>query len=112
MNKATYILIEKTSLYRAESRYKKAYGYAKVAQRHADRINASNTAAYKSKLKGGYAQYATKPEKVIVVSESDYAQMIKGKGEWKTAILGGGKVWVAFDTPACCDPSTETYACM
>jgi len=59
-------------------------------------------------------KYATPPDLVIVVSETEYAEMIRGKGEWKRNILNpnGGKIWVAFDTPACCDVSTETYHSM
>jgi hypothetical protein len=106
MSRDKYILIEQTSLYRAESRYKKAYGYRGVAQKHADKLNTKNRDVYALWQRGNV------PETVIVVSEREYSEMIKGKGEWKNPIHGTGKIWVAFDTPACCDPSTETYACM
>jgi hypothetical protein len=100
--KDKYILIEKTSLYRVESRYKKPYGYKAVAQRHADEKNA------KIDWKG---RRVPKANIAIVVSEREYAEMIKDMGEWKTG-QNGNKIWIAFDTPACCDPTTETYMCM
>ena len=107
MTKQTFILIQAKSLARVESRYKKPYGYKAVAQRHADAINKRNAAEHK-RYPG-----RDKPERVVVISEADYAKRIEGMGEWKTNLLGNGeKIWVAFDTPACCDPSTETYHSM
>ena len=44
----------------------------------------------------------------VVYSQDEYDAAVKGKGEWKQSICGG-KVWVELGTPACCDPSTETY---
>jgi len=118
--KDKYILIHSLSLYRAESRYKKAYGYKAVAQKHADKRNAKDLTQFKkdqayskkmSKLYGSKYDANKKFDKIIVMSEREYAQRIEGMGEWKEPLVGGNgkKVWVAFDTPACCDVSTETY---
>ena len=106
--KPSYILIYKDSLYRVESRYQSPYKYRGVALKHAERI-------YTRKLEDWTRnQWGEKPEQIIVVSTDEYKELIKDKGEWKQAIMGtpGTLVWVEFDTPACCDPSTETYASM
>jgi hypothetical protein len=71
------------------------YASRKCAQNAADKINARN------KRYGG--------EKLVVYSLDEYAAAVKGKGEWRTSVVGGGKVWVPLGTPACCDPSTERY---
>lgn len=66
----------------------------KCAQNAADRHNA--------KLGG-------RGSKLLVFSLDEYAAAVKGKGEWRTSVVGGGKVWVPLGTPACCDPSSERY---
>ena len=124
MNKAKYILIHEYSLHRAESPYKSAYGYEKVAQRHADALNdralserkEANKRGKAAAKKNGYKFVARedKHDKIIVVTEDDYDRMIAGKGEWKHNLLNpkGEKIWVAFDTSSCSDPSSETYHSM
>jgi len=105
--KAAYILIWAESFYRVDSRYKKPYVYAAVAQKNAEKRMAREHADWVRELK--WNPDAKHPEKIIVVSKGAYAEMVKDKGEWRESLNGGGRVWVAFDTPACCDPSTETY---
>lgn len=73
------------------------YTSRKRAQNAADKLNAKRIAA-------GYANEAT----YVVYSLEEYAAAVEGKGEWKESVMGG-KVWVPLGTPACCDPSTETY---
>jgi hypothetical protein len=80
--------------------FTKWYKNRKVAQNACDKLNAR------------YAKSGHGENVFAVYSQEEYAAAVKGKGEWKTAIIGGGKVWVALGTPACCDPSTETYASM
>ena len=110
-------------MYRAESRYKKAYCYKGVAQRKADKMNFEGLRNHDlqmeriKRLKKVYGQTSVYGDAdagkvydpVIVVSEAEFAEMIKGKGAWKNNLVGGGKFWCEHDTPACCDPSTETY---
>jgi hypothetical protein len=67
------------------------------AQRAADRLEKQ------------HAAYGTK---YAVYSLEEYAKAVEGKGEWKTSPFTGRKVWVALGTPACCDPTTETYMSM
>ena len=69
----------------------------KCAQNAADRYNA--------KLGG-------RGSKLLVFSLDEYAAAVKGKGEWKVSPFTGERVWVALGTPACCDPTTETYMSM
>lgn len=81
--------------------FTKWYKNRKVAQNAADKLNAR------------YAKnFNRATDSFTVYSQEEYEEATRGKGEWKTAIMGGGKVWVALGTPACCDPSTETYASM
>jgi hypothetical protein len=112
--KDKYILIDPTTLYRVESRYKNAYGYRKVAEKHAQARYDREMRNYRDYQRKGWNKGAAAPVKAQVVSTAEYAEMIKGKGEWRQPIMGepGARVWVPFDTPACCDPSTETYASM
>jgi hypothetical protein len=112
-----FILIYSMSLYRVESRYKNAYKYEGVALRRKLEISLKEWTRYVEELKrakaAGYDHRGDAPEEMVVMEEREYAKLIKGKGEWKENLLGNGKkIWVAFDTPACCDPSTETYHCM
>jgi len=76
------------------------YASRKCAQNAADRLNARLDRAGR-----GGSRYA-------VYSLEEYAAAVKGKGEWKTSPFTGKKVWVALGTPACCDPTTETYMSM
>lgn len=69
------------------------YASRKCAQNAADRLNA------RSRSGDRYAVY----------SLDEYAAAVKGKGEWKVSPFTGKKVWVDLGTPACCDPTTETY---
>ena len=50
----------------------------------------------------------TNRDDFAVYSTDEYNAAIVGKGEWKTSI-NGKRIWVPMGTPACCDPSTETY---
>lgn len=105
MNKETYILIRALSLHRVESRYKKPYTYKAVALKHAHAIM--------QREQDDRAAYCTLPGEILVMSTAEYAKKTKGMGEWKHNLLGNGKkIWIPFDTPACCDPSTETYHSM
>ena len=76
------------------------YTSLKLAQNAAKRLNAKRKAAGW----GGstYKAYTIK----------GYQKAIAGKGEWKVSPFTGAKVWVAMGTPACCDPTTETYMSM
>jgi hypothetical protein len=76
------------------------YASRKCAQNAADRMNAKL-----DRRGSGGSRYA-------VYSLEEYAKAVKGKGEWKTSPFTGRKVWVALGTPACCDPTTETYMSM
>ena len=112
-----FILIYAKSLYRVESRYKNAYKYHKVAERNRLEISLKEWTRYVEELKrakaAGYEHRGDAPQEMIVMEEREYAKRIEGMGEWKENLLGNGqKIWIAFDTPACCDPSTETYHCM
>ena len=106
--KTKYILIDPVTCYRIESRYKGEYGYPKVAAKHAQAWYDRHMAEYKK------YKFGKKPVMPRVISTAEYAELIKDKGEWRQPIMGtpGKLVWVPFDTPACCDPSTETYASM
>jgi hypothetical protein len=74
------------------------YASRKCAENAAKRMNVRRIAS-------GHAKGNT----YAVYSLDEYAAAVKGKGEWRTSVVGGGKVWVPLGTPACCDPSTETY---
>jgi hypothetical protein len=76
------------------------YASRKCAQNAADRMNARLDAR-----KSSGSRYA-------VYSQDEYNAEIDGKGEWKVSPFTGRKVWVALGTPACCDPTTETYMSM
>lgn len=82
-------MIEPTTLKRTR------FASRKCAQNAADRLS----------MKRGGVKYA-------VYSLEEYAKAIKGKGEWKKSPFTGKLVWVALGTPACCDPTTETYMSM
>jgi len=73
------------------------YASRKCAQNAADRMNAKLDAR-----KSTGSRYA-------VYSLEEYEEATRGKGEWKVSPFTGAKVWVALGTPACCDPTTETY---
>ena len=45
---------------------------------------------------------------VIIVDTKDYL----AKCPNKTIVVNGHEMIISADTPACCDPSTETYKCM
>jgi len=81
--------------------YTRQYKSRKCAQNACDKLNARYQ-RNRCDLDNSFAVY----------SQEEYEDAVRGKGEWKTAIMGGGRVWVALGTPACCDPSTETYASM
>lgn len=72
------------------------YTSRKLAQNAADRLNARNKRA-------GFGG-----DRFAVYSLEEYADAVRGKGEWKQSICGG-KVWVELGTPSCCDPSSERY---
>jgi hypothetical protein len=76
--------------------FTKSYKFRKTAQNACDKLNARY-------LKNGHGKNA-----FTVYSQEEYEAATKGKGEWKQSVCGG-KVWVELGTPACCDPSTETY---
>lgn len=91
-------LVYKTSMVEPLHLDRTRYTSRKVAQNAADRINKRN------KKYGG--------DKLVVYSLDEYAAAVKGKGEWKVSPFTGAKVWVDLGTPACCDPTTETYMSM
>ncbi len=117
MGKSTnrFILIYGLSLNRVESRYKNAYKYEGVALRRKLEITLKHWEAYVMSLKAakasGYDHTGKEPETIVVMEEREYAQRTEGMGEWKEPLVGGTgkKVWIAFDTPSCCDVSTEAY---
>jgi len=76
------------------------YASRKCAQNALNRMNAKLDAR-----KSSGSRYA-------VYSLEEYADAVKNKGEWKVSPFTGRKVWVALGTPACCDPTTETYMSM
>lgn len=73
------------------------YTSRKLAQNAADRLNAR------------YAKAGHGKNCFAVYSLEEYEKATRGKGEWKVSPFTGKKVWVALGTPACCDPTTETY---
>ena len=74
------------------------YTSLKLAQNAAKRLNAKVSVRSTPR----YKAYTIK----------GYQKAIAGKGEWKVSPFTGKKVWVAMGTPACCDPTTETYMSM
>lgn len=76
------------------------YTSRKLAQNAADRLNARAERA-------GFGG-----DRYAVYSLEEYEKATRGKGEWKVSPFTGKKVWVALGTPACCDPTTETYMSM
>ena len=76
------------------------YALRKCAQNAVDKMNARLNAR-----KDRGSRYA-------VYSQEEYDDAVRGKGEWKVSPFTGKKVWVALGTPACCDPTTETYMSM
>ena len=98
MSNVRYILVRMgRTPDRAESRYKKPYSYKAVAQKHADRMNAKRDPENVAKVP------------IVVMTEAEFAEAIKGKGHWGRVVVGGKRVWVEADTPPCCDPTSETY---
>lgn len=95
----TFIIVYSESMVRPY--FTKSYKFRKTAQNACDKLNARYQ-RNRCDLDNSFAVY----------SQDEYVAATEGKGEWKTAIMGGGKVWVALGTPASCDPSTETYASM
>jgi hypothetical protein len=91
----TFRIVYATSMVRPY--FTKSYKFRKTAQNACDKLNAR------------YAKNGHGKNTFAVYSNDEYAAAVEGKGEWKTSVCGGGKVWVALGTPACCDPSTETY---
>lgn len=77
-----------------------------IRTRFASRKCAQNAADRHNKKLGG------RGSKLIVFSLQEYADAVRGKGEWKVSPFTGKRVWVALGTPACCDPTTETYMSM
>jgi hypothetical protein len=76
--------------------FTKHYKSRKCAQNAADKLNAR------------YEKAGHGADSFAVYSQEEYESATRGKGEWKESVMGG-KVWVELGTPACCDPSTETY---
>jgi hypothetical protein len=85
-----YVLVNSKTLNKVSD---KRFAYRKVAERHA--------AERSAKKKDG--------SKVVAMTEHDYLNATRGKGEWKRDARFGNPVWVAHDTPRCCDPSSELY---
>jgi len=110
-----FILIYSLSLNRVESRYKNAYKYEGVALRRKLEITLKHWETYVMALRAakaiGHEFTGKEPEEIVVMEEREYAKRIAGMGEWKIG-QNGGKIWIDKDTPACCDPTTETYMCM
>ena len=110
-----FILIYGVSLYRVESRYKNPYKYEGVALRRKLEITLKEWTRYVEELKrakaAGYDHRGDAPEEMVVMEEREYAKRIAGMGEWVEPLVNGTgkKVWVPFDTPACCDVSSEAY---
>ena len=110
-----FILIYSMSLVRVESRYKNPYKYEGVALRRKLEITLKHWEAYVTALKAakamGMEYTGDAPEEIVVMEEREYAKRIEGMGEWKSPLINGNgkKVWIAFDTPSCCDVSSETY---
>jgi hypothetical protein len=91
----TFIIVYAESMVRPY--FTKSYKFRKTAQNACDKLNAR----YAKNFNRAHDSFA-------VYSLEEYAAAVKGKGEWKESVMGG-KVWVELGTPACCDPSTETY---
>ena len=91
----TFIIVYAESMVRPY--FTKSYKFRKTAQNACDKLNV-RYAARNGTVKNAFAVY----------SYEEYRAATEGKGEWKESVMGG-KVWVELGTPACCDPSTETY---
>jgi hypothetical protein len=91
----TFIIVYAESMVRPY--FTKSYKFRKTAQNACDKLNAR----YAKNFNRAHDSFA-------VYSQEEYEAATRGKGEWKTSVMGG-KVWVELGTPACCDPSTETY---
>lgn len=91
----TFIIVYADSMVRPY--FTKSYKFRKTAQNACDKLNAR------------YAKNGHGKTSFAVYSQDEYRAATEGKGEWKTSVVGGSKVWVPLGTPACCDPSTETY---
>ena len=94
----TFIIVYSQSMVRPY--FTKSYKFRKTAQNACDKLNARYA-------KSGHGENA-----FTVYSQEEYAAATEGKGEWKVSPFTGAKVWVALGTPACCDPTTETYMSM
>jgi hypothetical protein len=94
--KQTFKIVYATSMVEPTTLKRTRYTSRKRAQNAADKLNA------RSERAGFMHRFA-------VYSLEEYEEAVRGKGEWKTSVCGGQKVWVPLGTPACCDPSTETY---
>ena len=81
--------------------YTRQYKSRKCAQNACDKLNARERKRTRGGMPVGKDAYT-------VYSQDEYEAATRGKGEWKQSVCGG-KVWVSLGTPACCDPSTETY---
>ena len=95
----TFIIVYAESMVRPY--FTKSYKFRKTAQNACDKLNV-RYAARNGTVKNAFTVY----------SYDEYTAATEGKGEWKMPIHGTKPVWVALGTPACCDPSTETYASM
>ena len=84
-----------------EPYFSKRYKSRKCAQNAADKLNAR----YAKNGHGDKVHFT-------VYSLEEYAAAVEGKGEFKLNPFTGQTVWVALGTPACCDPTTETYMSM
>jgi len=93
--KTQFIIVYSESMVRPY--FTKSYKFRKTAQNACDKLNARYQ-RNRCDLDNSFTVY----------SQEEYDAAVKGKGEWKQSICGG-KVWVELGTPACCDPSTETY---
>lgn len=95
----TFIIVYAESMVRPY--FTKSYKFRKTAQNACDKLNAR----YAKNFNRAHDSFA-------VYSLEEYAAATEGKGEWKVSPFTGAKVWVALGTPACCDPTTETYMSM
>ena len=99
---STFIIVYATTMVRPY--FTKSYKFRKTAQNACDKLNARYA---KSR---GHSKTADLT--FAVYSYDEYRAATEGKGEWKVSPFTGAKVWVALGTPACCDPTTETYMSM
>jgi hypothetical protein len=94
--KQTFKLVYTNSMVEPLNLKRTRYQSRKRAQNAADKLNVR------------YAKAGHGTDVFTVYSLEEYEEATRGKGEWKQSVCGG-KVWVPLGTPACCDPSTETY---